>query len=236
MRLTDSHRLARNLLPALVAAAVCCTAGAQQADRERAQLMQMQQQVQRLQSDNTAAQREKSELQAKVSAAEQEQKKVGGDLTRARQSAAALKKDLEEAKGKNADLLKRVAELEAEISGLKSQTARQESALRTAADEKRRDDSAATLLAARLKLNTERADHCEVKHDGLQKLSTEVLERYERDRLGFCEPFTGLWRIRKENDIQQLRDRMYGFRLDATAPPAGAAPADTPSEPDKSAR
>lgn len=194
------------------------TPAAAQSDRERAQLLQMQQQLQRLQTDNAAAQKEKGELQSKAQQAEQAQKQAGQELARTRQAVAAQGKELAGARAELASTAERLAAAQAQIENLRRDLAQRDDALQHAAIEKQRADAQISLLSNRLKLNTARADLCETRHAGLMKFSSTVIDRYEAERLRLCEPLTGIWKVRNETQVQQMREEQYGYRLDVPAP------------------
>jgi len=206
-------------------------AAAQQADRERAQMMQMQQQLQRLQSDNAAIQKERSDLQAKAQDAEKFRKDAGKDLAKAKVEAAARAKELADARSELAATHEQLGSVQSETEALKKTLSEREQALVLAATEKQRMESQIALLSARLKLQTQRADHCEVRHEAAMKFSAGVIDRFESDRLRLCEPVTGIWKVKAETQIQQMRDELYGYRLDVPDPaPAVVAPASAPEK------
>jgi len=183
------------------------TALAQSADRERAQMMQMQQQLQRLQADNAALQ-----VQAK-------------DVENLKKQSAQTSKDLVKARGEAAAANRDIVALRAELDALREQTNAQieqwkkaveerDTALQNAAAEKRQLDTQVALLSGRLKTQTGRADLCEVKHEQALHFGKDVVEEYEANRLRLCEPVTGIWKVREEGHIQSLRERLYELRLD----------------------
>jgi chromosome segregation ATPase len=216
---------ARTLLCAavLLSAAGASPAGAQQADRERAQMLQMQQQLQRLQSDNAAIQKERGELQTKAQEAEKLNKASTRELARSRQEAAVLTKDLAGVRGELSATHDRLSAAQAETDRLQKAL---DQAIALAAVEKQRNEAQQALLAARLKVQTARGDHCETRHEAAMKFGGALIDRYESDRLRVCEPVTGIWRVRNESQIQQLREELYGLRLDIPdpVPTAAAAP------------
>lgn len=217
---------ARACLLALLGAAGA-PAAAQQADRERAQMLQMQQQLQRLQSDRAALEKERDDLRGKAQEAEKlrrESDSTGKALARARQQAAEQDRELTGVRGELATASEQLATGQAEIARLRKALADRDDALQAAALEKRRGDAAQALLAARLKAQTARTDLCEARHEGVMKFSAALIDRYESDRLRLCEPVTGIWKVRAESQIQDLREQLYGYRLDVPAPkPAAAA-------------
>ena len=202
-----------------------------QTDRDRQQMMQLQQQLQKLRQDNVALQqgkaqeiekahadaeqvkREAGQLRASSAGSQREAKRLREELEKATQALAQIQADIEKLK---AEMVQREAVQQAAL-----QTAQQNAAQQLAL-ERRNAESAAGVLGARLKANTARADVCEAKHESAMTLGKEVLDRYEARQLRACEPFTGLWRVREEKDIQALRDRLFDARLDVTAASADA--------------
>jgi hypothetical protein len=206
-----------------LAAAVLCfattPAEAQQADRDRAQMLQMQQQMQRLQSDNASLQREQGDLREKAADAErlkEERAKVGKDLERVRAEASAKAKDAERVRGE-LDALRE--QTNAQIEQWRKALEERDAALQAAATEKHRLDAEVALLGARLKAQTGRADLCEGKHAIAVRLGTDLIDRYEQDRLRLCEPVTGIWKVGREREIEELRERLFETRLDVPPTP-----------------
>jgi len=206
-------------------------ASAQASDRERAQMLQMQQQLQRVQSDNASLQQERNQLQEKAK-----------DAEKAKKDAASTGKELARVKAEAAESARALAALRAEFDAFREQSVTQtenwkkaleerDNALQVAALEKRRADNAMGLLTGRLKAQTARADLCETKHVQAMQFGTKLVERYEQERLRLCEPVTGFWKVRNENEIQKLRDELYEFRLDVPAQPAPQAPAPEAAKP-----
>lgn len=213
------HRRAAAALEALFALTLAGPGHAQQVDRERAQMIQMQQQMQRLQSDNAAIQKERAELQSKLQEAEKFKKKsaeTANELARARLDFAEQGKQLENTRAE-------LAAAQAEIQRLNGELGQRDQALAAAAAEKRRMGAAQMLLAGRLKAQTSRGDLCEERHLGAMKFAAALIDRYEHERMRLCEPITGIWKVQNEAQIQQLRDALYGYRLDIPAPGASAA-------------
>lgn len=201
-------------------------AGAQPApDRDRQQLMQLQQQVQRLQRElaelrqqgtkdveqaRREAERARSESAAQLrsgqAAAQRDAKRLGDELAAAREALAQRDTEIERAR---AEVAQRDAALQA--------------ASRQLADTRAALEADRGTLAARLKLNAQRAEACEAKHAQAMALSRELIDEQQERRATVCEPFTGLWRVREEERVQTLRDRLFEARLDV--PPAEAAAA-----------
>jgi chromosome segregation ATPase len=208
-------RAAASAALALLALFATCSQ-AQTQDRERAQMLQMQQQLQRLQSENAALQKDQAVLKQQAQDAERLKKESGQkskELAQSQAETAARTKDLE---GLRTELEKR----DALIEQWKKAVEERDTALREASDTKHKLDGEVLLLAARLKAQTGRGDVCEAKHEKSLALGKEVIDRYEQNRLRLCEPVTGIWRVRDEDEIRRFRDRLYDARLDAVSPTA----------------
>lgn len=206
-------------------------ARAQESDRERAQMMQMQRELQRLQSDNASFQKERNELESKAQEADKlkkESEKTGTALAQARQQAAAQGRELSDLRTQLADVSAQLATARSENEALRKAVADRNDALAAAAAEKRRGDAAQALLAARLKAQTGQADVCAQRHDGLMRFTNELIDRYAADRLRLCEPVTGIWEVREQAKMQGLRDQLYGYRLDIPVPASSKAANATP--------
>jgi chromosome segregation ATPase len=214
---TSRLRTARGL----AAAAWACLlvpAGAQQGDRERQQLKQMQLQLQHLQSENASLQGTLNEAQSKA------KREVEDAHKRERAEAAQIAKMKDESKARSDELdglrsnlsatSEKLATATSDIERLRKEVAERDEALGKASEQKRRDDAAAVLLQERLKLQTSRGDLCETRHAGLTGFSERLIAKYEASRLRLCEPVTGIWKVREEKEIQALRDQLYDYRLD----------------------
>lgn len=216
------------MLAALVLAFFATTAFAQDADRERAQMLQMQQQLRKLQSDNAALQQERSQLQDKAKDADQlktEASASAKELARLRAQLAAREHDVTTARTQNDELR---GQMDTQVAQWKKAIDERDTALQFLTAEKRKVDAAVVLLTARLKAQSERADFCETRHGQALEMGNELIDRLEKSGLRLCEPFTGIWKVRKENDIQDLRQRLYELRLDVPRPPAAATDAPVP--------
>jgi len=213
------------MLVLLLCAAPSTRVAAQQADRERAQMLQMQQQLQRLQSDNAAIQKERNELQSKAQEADKlkkESDKTGAELARIRQAASVQGQELGGLRAELAASNAKLAAAQTELETLRKAVADRNDALQAAALEKRRMEAAQALLALRLKAQTARTDLCEARHEALMRFSSSVIDTYEADRLRLCEPVTGIWKLRPQMRVQQMREELYGYRLDIPAPAIAA--------------
>ena len=221
------------LLGATLMAAVMFAASTHalaQTDRDRQQMLQLQQQLQKLRQENAQLQqgkatevekaraegeraradadkvrREAGQLRASSSGAQREVKRLGDELERITQALAQSQVANEALK---AEMQQREVAQQAAL-----QTSQQNAAQQLAL-ERRNAETSAAVLGARLKFSTARADTCEAKHDKALVLGKELLDRYEARQLRVCEPFTGIWRVREEADIQSLRDRLFESRLD----------------------
>ncbi|MEO8151961.1 MAG: hypothetical protein ABI605_02745 [Rhizobacter sp.] len=197
-----------------------------QADRERQQMMQLQQQMQKLRQENTQLQQGKAQEVAK---AHDEAEKIKREASQLRASSTGSQREAKRLGDELAKLKEALQLSQAEADKLKAELAQRDAALQTAAQqlatERRGAETASGVLSARLKVNTTRADVCEAKHESALALGQEVIDRYEARQLRACEPFTGLWRVGQEQQIQALRDRLFETRLDVApaAINAGAA-------------
>jgi chromosome segregation ATPase len=242
--ITSTSRL-RLWQAALAAGALLCVAlpAHAQTDRERQQMLQLQQQLQKLRQENAQLQqgkaaeiekaraegekvradadrvkREAGQLRVSGSAAQREVKRLGEELEKATQALAQSQADNEKLR---AEMVQRDATQQAALQ------AAQQAAAQQLALERRNAEAAASVLGARLKSNTARADMCEARHDKALALGKDLLDRYEARQLRACEPFTGLWRVREETEIQTLRDRLFESRLDVGEANASAPEGET---------
>jgi chromosome segregation ATPase len=207
------------LLVAAVLVAAACPALAQQ-DRERAQLLQMQQQLQRLQSDNAAlqssARQDSEKLKKQTEASEAAQR----DAKRLRAKSDAQTKEADDLRGQLAHAQETLTAAQAEIERLRKDVAQRDKSLEEATEKQRMTEAAGALVAQRLKLQTARGDQCETKHADALKLASSLVDRIEHDRLRLCEPVTGIWKVKAETDIQDLRQSISDLSLDADHQPA----------------
>jgi chromosome segregation ATPase len=224
------HPAARRLLCVAMAGALAGVAVAPasaQSDRDRRQLMQLQQQVQQLRQENAQLQQGQAQAAEK---ARGESEQVKRDAERLKAASAGGQREARRLGGELAQAREALARSEAEVATLKATLAQRDAALQTAANEHRRAEVERATLGSRLKLNTQRAERCETKHAQAMALGEDVLKRYEDRQLRACEPFTGLWRVGEEERIQALRDRLFDARLDVPpAEPTAAGPAPAPS-------
>jgi chromosome segregation ATPase len=208
------------------------------AARERQQMMQLQQQMQKLRQDNAQLQqgkaqeiekaraeadqvrREAGQLRASSAGSQREARRLREELDKATQALAASQAEIEKLKADAAQ--RELAHRDALQAAQNTARAADQAAAQLLAQERRQAEQAAGVLGARLKANTVRADVCEAKHESALSLGHDLLDRYEARQLRACEPFTGLWRVREEKEIQSLRDRLFESRLDVTAASSGS--------------
>jgi hypothetical protein len=201
-------------------------AGAQPApDRERQQLLQLQQQVQRLQRELT------DQRQASTRDIEQARREVerarADSASQLRSGQAAAQRDAKRLADELAVAREAVVQRDAELERMRAEVAQREAALQQAArqlaDTRSALEADRGTLAARLKANAQRADACEAKHAQAMALSRELIDDQQARRATACEPFTGLWRVGEEERVQSLRDRLFEARLDVPPPETSAA-------------
>jgi chromosome segregation ATPase len=193
-------------------------AGAEATDRDRAQLLQMQQQLQRLQQDNAS-------LQSKTQEDEAARRKEAEQGEAARKSATSLKaelgargRELAQLRADIADTSERLAATQKELEQRTQELAQRDQALAAAAALHARDEQAGALVAERLKVQTGRADLCETRHAGAMDFATRLLDQAGKERLRLCEPVTGIWKVGTETRLQDLHEELGRFRLDAPEP------------------
>ncbi len=190
---------------------------AQDANRQRAQLMQLQQQLQRLQQDSAQLQTERDKAQAEGQKLKKESSVARGELTAMRTRAAESAREVESLKSELAASRDALVAAKAEIEQLSKEVQGKDASLATAARLHREQEQGQVLLGERLKAQTGRADLCETKHAQAMQFAAGMVDRYEKDRLRLCEPVTGLWKVHAQNRIQELRDELSGYRLDSPA-------------------
>jgi chromosome segregation ATPase len=195
-------------------------------------MLQMQQQLQRLQSDNAALQKERNELQDKARDADALKKSTettGKELARARQETASQGKELASLRAELAATGERLAAAQTQIASLRKMVNDRDDALQAAALQKRNEDASQALLALRLKAQTQGLDTCQQRHAAVMKFSAGLVDRYESERLRLCEPITGIWKVHAETQIQQLREELYSFGLDVPTAPSPTPTAEVPA-------
>jgi chromosome segregation ATPase len=198
---------------------------AQQQDRERAQLRQMQQQVQKLMQDNAALQRDNSELKEKLAQGEKKSSETARTLAVLQRKSQSEEKDLDTTRTGLHDTQEELVKAKAENERLTTELLKRDEALRVAADtqaQMRKSIDAERLeLGHRVTQQNARAELCERKHEQLIALSEEILERYQKARTRIIgEPITQIFSVRAQAQVQELRDRIDELRLDL--PPATA--------------
>lgn len=232
----------KNWILALAVLSVCSPALAQ-ADRERAQLMQLQQQMQKLRQDNaqltTELQQAKAQaaqldqLKTEADAAKSEANRLRGSAAAGQQQSRRLSQDLESKAGELARLQGEVEQLKAELKTelAKRDAASADNAQKSAqalAQLKSEADNERSVLAARLKLVSQRSQSCEQQHGKALALAEEVTAVFDKERTQRCEPFTGLLRVTQEQRVQAWRDRVDDARIISEAAPSAASAASKP--------
>ncbi len=180
-------------------------------DRERAQLMQMQQQIQRMQSEVGSLQRDKAQMQDQLKEFDKVKKELARSSRDFKSSREQASKDLDAAHAEIESLREQGA---AQLAEWKKALQQRDDALVEAGAQRRKLEGQVALLGERLKLQTGSADLCESKHEQAMRFGKEVIDTIENERLRLCEPITGIWKVREELAVQGLRERLYKLRLD----------------------
>jgi DNA repair exonuclease SbcCD ATPase subunit len=198
-------------------------------DRERAQIRQLQQQLQKLQQDNAALQRDRDQAASRARTADDAKK----ELASVRAGASTARREVEQLRRDNAELRSGLDRATADLSRLQAELKQRDEALASAQQAittaQRRAEIDGNVLAARLRQQTVRADHCEARHALAVQVGGEAVDLVERERLRLCEPLTGLWRVREETRVQALRDRLLDARLELPPEPSPRAASDAPA-------
>ena len=238
---------------ALLAGAVLAAAPAAAqsgGSRERAQMMQLQQQVQRLQAELARVQQERASDLARLAQAEQAARSQGSQVQAAQREAERLRsgQSVAQREGKRlADELQQTKDAlgaaeaaltasQAEADKLRSDLARRDAALADAAAELIRHQKAMLdergVFTGRIRQHLQRVEHCEARHGQAWALADQLVNQWEAQRTVACEPFTGLWRVKEETRVQAWRDRLFEARLDV---PAGETAQAQPAVPERKA-
>jgi chromosome segregation ATPase len=207
---------------------------AAQSERERAQMAQMQRQLQKLQQDNAQLNSQLAQARAQATQLDQlkaQSQSAQAEASRLRSSAAAGAQQSRRLTQSMQAKDEQIAQLQTELGTLKAEMTKRDGAAQTAAAEAQRSlaqlraegDNERNVLAARLKLTSQRAQSCEAQHGKAMQVADEMAGAFERERAGLCEPFTGLRRVGQENRLQTWRDRLDAARAISDTPPASAA-------------
>lgn len=178
-----------------------------------------QERIQRMQQAQQALEQEKSQLSAEKSDMERQLGTVKTELERARSTTRREAAELKELKTVRADkdvLAGRLAELERQLAEFRQK-------LQVAADADVLERK--TLLATQHELDqrSKTLASCETQNQGLYKLNTDLLFRYEKAvnsgsflHGGF---FAQLERVRLENEGTSYRDQLDELQVKALAKP-----------------
>jgi septal ring factor EnvC (AmiA/AmiB activator) len=199
---------------------------AQQQDRERAQLLMLQQQMQRLQQENSSLKAEKSDLEQNVDALKKKSESAGRDLSHSTRHSAELQQQVEELGATLAGTREALEKANAENERLRSENFERDQALRLAGDQALDKQRHLDREHASLVEQTARADWCERKHAGLLVFADEVMAKYEKFSLSLSgDPMFDFATVAQEKRLQDLRDRLFDYRLDVKPPePPHAGP------------
>ena len=159
-------------------------------------------QIRRLQQVQKRLEQEKATIAGELDA---EKKKVEEEAQRAvalEEEAGALRAARDQTKSKLAATEAKLKETQAELTRTKEQQLEQQ---RQAEAEKKR-------LQQDLAAGKQKFDACVQRDEELRKVSTTVLELYEKktcaDGWWQSEPFTGLKRVEIENTVEDLREKL----------------------------
>lgn len=229
-------RLQRPLLIALLAVASLAAMPASAQGDARAQIVQLQQQLQKLRQDNAQLGVQLRQAQAQAAGADKARAEIEaarGEARRLRGSAASGQQQLRELQRQNEERSAELSRVQAESEQLRGELARRAEAVSqaNAALARAREDAAGerSVLSARLRQASTRADQCEAQQARALSFGDELVQVLETERVGVREPFIGLWRVREEQRVQQWRDRLQELR--APAPAADRAAPAQPARP-----
>lgn len=229
-------RLQRPLLSALLAAACLGALPARAQGDARAQIVQLQQQLQKLRQDNAQLGTQVRQLQAQAAgadkaraeteAAREESRRLRGSAASGLQQARQLQQQLEE---RNAELTR----VQAESEQLRGELSRRAEALVQANNllTRTREEAAGerSVLSTRLGQANSRVEQCEAQHARAVAFGDELVQVLEFERVGVREPFLGLWRVREEQRVQLWKDRLHELRSPTS--PAGRGATPSPASP-----
>ncbi len=193
------------------------------ANRERAALRRVQQQL--------------SQTQTQIGSLEQEKTKLAEDLDKAQKSSkemegktAGLQRAVGEGKRQQTVLGKELSATKAELSTIKQQLAEAQKSLSTTGSKlaettqtlQKTDTEKRTLET--LKTRNERdIASCEQKNLALYQVGRSLMDRFEKktcaETLAQKEPFTGIKRVETENLLEEYRDKLDEQKL--IKPPGG---------------
>jgi chromosome segregation ATPase len=207
---------------AFVAAALCAGPAAAQQTREHAQLLIMQQQMQRLEQENTSLKTQKSDLEQSSEALKKKSESAQKESSHLKARTAGLQQQNEQLTADLTAARDALAKSTAEAEQLRSELTQKAEALRTlgeqASDQLKRFERERASLTGTLTSQTARADHCEAKHAGLMTFAGDLLARYEKIDLRHTgDPVFGFGKVAEEKRIQDLRDQLFDLQLEPAA-------------------
>jgi len=186
--------------------------GAQDKKGQQDALRRLQASNQRLASEKAQLEREKAKLEAERDETVKARKSLEGSLKGERGTVAKQKKDLEAAEETKRALEEKLAEAAKREDGLKHELAQSATAL---AEAQARGEQLAKRLANQQQTIVfwqGETDACRSKNAELGKLGNELLARYRaktcEDVQNENEPFTGIWRTRAENLLEDYRVKL----------------------------
>jgi len=138
------------------------------------------------------------------------------------------------------ELSTKVTDMAAQIARYKEALAKWESAFRQAAAVAKEKEDERSKVASQAIILQRVASQRETQNVELFKISNEILDRYEKYSLGQAllakEPFTGIMRVKLENQVQDYQDKILGLKntpgiesSPASSTTTGSSPSPSPT-------
>lgn len=199
--------------------------GAPLADEARLQeaLKRLQAANQRLAADKAQLERERVRLERERDDAAKARDGLEGRLKSSRGAAAKTAAELEASQAAGRALEGRLTEAGMREDALKAKLAETEKLLAASRAEGEALRGRVATQASTIGWWQAQTTACQFKNETLADLGRELAERYRaktcEDVQREAEPFTGIWRVRMEDMLEEYRERLTGQRFDWKAPP-----------------
>lgn len=214
----------------LLAPAFACAADQSPAEAKlREALKNTMLQLRQAQNDNATLQAQQAEDQDKIKTLTDQNQTLTKQSIMDKQTADALITTL---KDKNTAQTAVIARLQAEI-------VKWEAGYKLATDTVKAKEAERAKLASQVIVLQRKSDTLETQNVQLYDIGTEILNRYQKYSVGDAllakEPFTGIMRVRLQNQVQDYQDKLLGQKnatdsgTAATAPQPAASPSQTPA-------